>query len=267
MSAALSIRPPAVAGQFYPADRAELEILIRHVLGQAETDVRDPKALIVPHAGYIYSGATAAHAYATLDRNKVRRVLLFGPAHRVPFYGLALPDADAFATPLGEVPLDQPSMQKLMSLPHIARFPAAHVLEHSLEVQLPFLQMVLDDFTLVPVCVGSADAADVATAMLELWGSHETLIVVSSDLSHFHPYEIARNIDQQSIGRILAGDVSLSHEQACGATPVNGLLEAGRAHPLQPYLLDYRNSGDTAGDRLSVVGYTSIAFRERGGNA
>jgi len=258
----MSVRPPAVAGQFYPQDADELRAMIRSLLTGCQVEIHDPKALIVPHAGYIYSGLTAAHAYATLDASRIKHVVLLGPAHRVPFYGLSLPEDDAFATPLGQVPLDRQLMEKALELPDVSVYGEAHAMEHSLEMQIPFLQEVLDDFTLIPLCVGAADISSVAAVINHLWGGDETLIVISSDLSHFHPYAEARDIDQQSLARILAMQPDLNHEQACGATPVNGLLLAAKAHPLTAHLLDYRNSGDTEGDKQSVVGYPAIAFCE-----
>jgi len=258
----MSVRPAAVAGQFYPDNADDLRSFIRQALARCSPAVRQPKAIIVPHAGYIYSGQTAAHAYATLDAKRVRRVLLLGPAHRIPFYGLSLPDADAFATPLGDIPLDRQGMDALLQLPHVSVNAAAHQFEHSLEVQLPFLQETLADFSLIPLCVGAADIATVASVIAQMWGNDDTLIVISSDLSHFHPYETAKEIDQRSIEQMLAMHADLDHEQACGATPVNGLLLAAKTHPLEPHLLDYRNSGDTAGDKQRVVGYASIAFTE-----
>ncbi len=256
----MSVRPPAVAGQFYPQDADELRSLIRGLLAECTPAICQPKALIVPHAGYIYSGLTAAYAYATLDASRIRRVVLLGPAHRLAFSGLSLPDADVFATPLGQIPLERQTMDKLLELPDISVNKAAHALEHSLEVQLPFLQEVLDYFTLIPLCVGSADIVSVAATIESLWGNTDTLILISSDLSHFHPYAEARDIDQHSIAHILSMHASLNHEQACGATPVNGMLLAAAEHSLVPHLLDYRNSGDTAGDKQSVVGYTAIGF-------
>jgi len=256
----MSVRPAAVAGQFYPDNAGELRSFVRQALARCSPVVRQPKAIIVPHAGYIYSGQTAAHAYATLDAKRVRRVVLLGPAHRVPFYGLSLPAADAFATPLGDIPLDRQGMDVLLHLPHVSVNAAAHQYEHSLEVQLPFLQETLTDFSLIPLCVGTADAATVASVIAHMWGNDDTLIVISSDLSHFHPYTVAKKIDGQSIEQMLSMHPDLTHEQACGAIPVNGLLLALQAHPLTPHLLDYRNSGDTAGDKQRVVGYASIAF-------
>jgi AmmeMemoRadiSam system protein B len=224
-----------------------------------------PKALIVPHAGYVYSGPIAAAAYARLAASHaaIRRVVMLGPTHRVPVRGLALPSVRAFATPLGEVEVDRKAAALALTLPQVEESDAAHALEHSLEVQLPFLQAVLDDFRIVPFAVGAASTLDVADVLERLWGGPETLIVVSSDLSHYHPYADAQAIDRGSTEGILALMASLDHEQACGATPINGLIVCARRHGLAPELLDLRNSGDTAGDKSRVVGYASFAFAER----
>ncbi|MDR3390691.1 MAG: AmmeMemoRadiSam system protein B [Sulfuriferula sp.] len=258
------IRPPAVAGTFY-SDQAN--ILARDVttLLTAAVPQNDiPKAIIVPHAGYIYSGTTAAAAYASLaaGRGKITRVVLLGPVHRVAVHGLALPDADAFATPLGNIPIDHNAVALLNTMPQVVTSAAAHAWEHSLEVQLPFLQSVLGDFSLVPLAVGDATPAEIAEVLNALWGGPETLIVISSDLSHFLSYETAQAVDQQTAQRILELHGPLSHEQACGGTPINGMLLAAKRHHLQPILLDLRNSGDTAGDKSHVVGYASFAFME-----
>lgn len=263
-----SVRQPAVAGAFYPAQGTDLSAELATLLAtaRAQTDSPDapPKALIVPHAGYIYSGPTAALAYAQLApaRNTIRRVVLLGPVHRVPVRGLALAGTAAFATPLGEIPVDQAAVASLSHLRQVVTSHAAHALEHSLEVQLPFLQTVLDDFRLVPLAVGDATPAEVAEVLETLWGGPETLIVISSDLSHFLPYRAAQTMDEETVQRILSLAGPLTHEQACGGTPINGLLLAARHHHLQPRLLALCNSGDTAGDRQRVVGYTSIAFTE-----
>ena len=262
------VRQPAVAGAFYPGQGRALASTVASLLAaartQAESQLTAPKALIVPHAGYIYSGATAALAYAQLAtlRSIIRRVVLLGPIHRVPVRGLALPGAAAFATPLGEIEVDQAAVATLAPLPQVVVSPAAHALEHSLEVQLPFLQSVLDDFKLLPLAVGDATPAEVAQVLETLWGGPETLIVISSDLSHFLPYRAAQNIDEETVQHILKLQGPLTHEQACGGTPINGLLLAARHHHLQPRLLELCNSGDTAGDKQRVVGYTSIAFTE-----
>jgi AmmeMemoRadiSam system protein B/AmmeMemoRadiSam system protein A len=223
-----------------------------------------PKAIIVPHAGYIYSGATAALAYAELSaaRKTIRRVVLLGPVHRVPVRGLALPDVDRFATPLGDIPLDHAAIARICHLRQVVDSAPAHAHEHALEVQLPFLQAVLDDFTLVPLAVGDASAADVAQVLELLWGGPETLIVISSDLSHFLPYPAAQQIDRATVQDILALTPTITHAQACGGTPLNGLLLAARRHGLQPRLLGQCNSGDTAGDKQRVVGYAAFAFTQ-----
>ncbi len=265
MSASLHIRPPAVAGMFYPAEADELARDIQAFLAACEpAQAPAPKALIVPHAGYVYSGAVAASAYALLApaRSIIRRVVLLGPAHRVPIRGLALPVAEAFATPLGGVPIDAEDARAALALPQVSASDVAHNLEHSLEVQLPFLQTVLDDFTLLPFAVGAATPAQAAEVLDLLWGGPETLILISSDLSHFHAYATAQGIDQGTAGEILAFEPSIEHEQACGATPINGLLLTARRRGMSIELLDLRNSGDTAGDRSRVVGYASFALRE-----
>ncbi|RMH62815.1 MAG: AmmeMemoRadiSam system protein B [Zetaproteobacteria bacterium] len=257
----MRIRPAAVAGFFYPADADTLRAMIDGWLAQIPTTVAHrPKALIAPHAGYVYSGLTAAFGYAILRGMDIRRVALLGPAHRVPFAGIALPDVEAFATPLGIVPLDSTMMQMAMRERSVLQLNDAHVMEHSLEVQLPFLQRLLGEFTLAPMVIGHADEAMVADVLELLWGDAHTLIVISSDLSHYHPYEQARRLDRQTIEQILALKGPISHQQACGATGINGLLHMATRHTLVPRLLDYRNSGDTAGGRDEVVGYTSIAF-------
>ncbi|MCM2341857.1 AmmeMemoRadiSam system protein B [Rhodoferax sp.] len=263
------IRPPAVAGSFYPGRSQTLTHDVLAMLaaaksGAANTPALPPKALIAPHAGYIYSGATAAQAYAQLAtvRQTIRRVVLLGPVHRVPVRGLALPGTDYFATPLGEIEIDQDAVAAIRSLPQVVVSPAAHAQEHSLEVQLPFLQSVLDDFKLLPLAVGDATPAEVAQVLDVLWGGDETLIVISSDLSHFLPYATAQSIDSETVQDMMQLEPTLNHQQACGATPVNGLLLAARRHHLQPQLLGLCNSGDTAGDKGRVVGYAALAFHQ-----
>ena len=261
------IRQPAVAGTFYPGRAAALTDMVSALLAEAAAPAQPraaalPKALIVPHAGYIYSGATAAHAYAGLAaaRTAIRRVVLLGPVHRVAVRGLALPGAARFATPLGEVALDRDAIAAIRRLPQVVESAPAHAHEHALEVQLPFLQSVLDDFTLVPLAVGDASPQEVAEMLELLWGGPETLIVISSDLSHFLTYAAAQQIDRATAQDILDLKPTVTHEQACGGTPVNGLLLAARRHGLQPRLLAQCNSGDTAGDKQRVVGYASFAF-------
>ena len=228
-------------------------------------DGQPPKALIAPHAGYVYSGPIAASAYALLAplRDLVRRVVLLGPTHRVAVRGLALPASTQFATPLGTVDLDVAAYEKLRGLRQVGVSEEAHALEHSLEVHLPFLQTVLADFKLVPLAVGHASAEEVAEVIEALWGGPETLIVVSSDLSHYLPYKDAQSIDRETAQAVLQLDTAIDHEHACGATPVAGLSLAARRHNLKPELLDLRNSGDTAGDKSRVVGYASFAFYEQ----
>jgi AmmeMemoRadiSam system protein B len=264
------VRPAAVAGMFYPGSPAALANAIRDCFADAaqpahKPPARSPKALIVPHAGYIYSGPVAASAYARLAqaRGTVRRVIVFGPAHRVAVRGLAVPGAVGFSTPLGTVPIDQDSIARLADLPYVVKSDLVHAQEHSLEVQLPFLQTVLADFTLLPFAVGHATGEQVAEVMERVWGGPETLILVSSDLSHYHPYEAATRFDRATADAVLAMTPALDHEQACGATPINGLIRAAQGHGLAPTLLDLRNSGDTAGDRSRVVGYASFAFEPR----
>jgi AmmeMemoRadiSam system protein B len=261
----MSTRPAAVAGTFYPDSSDELRReLVAMLAGAAGTPERCPKALIVPHAGYVYSGPVAASAFATLlgRGNAIRRVVLLGPTHRVAVRGLALPDCDAFATPLGDVPVDLPAVDAIRNLPQIVVSAPAHRLEHSLEVEIPFLQHVLGEFSLLPLAVGDVSPNAVAEVLDYVWGGPETLIVISSDLSHYLPYEDARRIDAETARQIVDFDPAIDHTQACGATPVNGLLLAARKRGLQIRQLDVRNSGDTAGDRRRVVGYGAFAFFE-----
>ncbi|OGS85663.1 MAG: AmmeMemoRadiSam system protein B [Gallionellales bacterium GWA2_59_43] len=259
-----AIRTPAVAGMFYPADPRQLAHEVRGFLHGAQTHPLQPKALIAPHAGYIYSGAIAASAYASLKdiAPRIRRVVLLGPTHRVAVRGLALPDAEAFDTPLGRVRLDTEAMRAISHLPQVVVSDAVHAEEHSLEVQLPFLQSVLTDFTLLPLAVGIATAEEVAEVLETVWGGDETLIVVSSDLSHYLPYAAAQSVDSQTADDIVHLRQPIDHEQACGGTPINGLIVAACKHHLTPHLLDLRNSGDTAGTRDRVVGYAAFAFTE-----
>jgi len=251
-------RQPAAAGTFYPAGRQELQAMLNDMLTGADASGPVPKALIVPHAGYIYSGPVAATGYARLRQASasIHRVILLGPAHRVPVRGLALPDADAFRTPLGEITLDAAVMHSLLALPQVYVDAAAHQLEHSLEVHLPFLQTVLDDFTLVPLVVGDASADEVCEVIEQVWGGPETLLVISSDLSHYHDYETARKLDaatSRAIEALALEDIGYDH--ACGRAPVSGLLLYARRHGLALKTIDLRNSGDTAGPRSQVVGY------------
>ncbi len=275
-----TVRPPAVAGTFYSDNPQQLAAEIQQLLdatgthnSNIDTPVQNlpsrpvPKALIVPHAGYIYSGFTAAVAYSQLlpAKRLIKRVVLLGPVHRVPVTGLALPGVDVFSLPFGELAVDSDGVQAISHLPQVVTSPAAHAEEHSLEVQLPFLQSVLADFTILPLAVGDASAEEVAEVLDILWGGDETLIIVSSDLSHFLPYQTAQEKDRQTVQDILNLHTSLDHEQACGGTPVNGFLLSAKRHALQPELLDLRNSGDTGGnvaqDKTRVVGYASFSFQ------
>ena len=258
---AYTVRAPAVAGQFYPHEAGVLRSQLSQLLADNPASGPPPKALIAPHAGYVYSGPVAAHAYNRLRARagNVRRVALLGPAHHVALRGLALPTADAFHTPLGDIALDQDSMARLEHLPQVARSDAAHRLEHSLEVHLPFLQMIFENFTLVPLVVGWSPADEVAKVLDTLWGGDETLIIVSSDLSHYHPYETARRLDEDTARLIEACRTPINDNQACGAYPINGLLSVARVRQLRIERLDLRNSGDTAGDRRRVVGYGAWA--------
>ena len=261
----MSQRPAAVAGAFYPRDPASLAREVdRYLQDAGPAPGAPPKAIIAPHAGYIYSGPIAASAYATLAerRGKVRRVVLAGPAHRVYVSGAAVPSAEAFASPLGAVPVDREAVRKLLALPFVEASDAAHAFEHSLEVHLPFLQAVLGRFEVVPIVVGDASPREMAELLETVWGEDDTLVVVSSDLSHYLPYDAARERDRETAAAIVALEPSLVPEEACGAMPINGLLTVARSRGMDVRLLDLRNSGDTAGDRDRVVGYGAFAFHE-----
>ena len=264
-----AVREAVVDGLFYPAAPAALRAQIVDCLagvGAADDTGHAPKLLITPNAGYEYCGAVAAQAYALLGRRsarRIRRVVLLGPAHRVALDGVAAPDAEAFETPLGRVAIDTAALAALDDLPQVTRSDRVHEHEHSLEVQLPFLQTVLGSgFTLVPLIVGDAGAEAVAQVLERLWGGDETLIVISSDLSHYLSYEQAQAVDRATAQRILALDATLTPHEACGAAAINGALLAVRRHGLAPRVLDLRNSGDTAGDRDRVVGYAAVSFEE-----
>jgi AmmeMemoRadiSam system protein B len=266
----MHVRAAAVAGLFYPADPIELEALVSGLLARAETrsepDDATLKAVVVPHAGYVYSGAVAANAYARLRaaRGRIRRVVLLGPSHRVALRGLAAPSAESFRTPLGLVPIDRDAITSLAGLPGVGVSDRPHAQEHSLEVQLPFLQVALDDFALVPLVVGEATDEEVQAVIERLWGGEETVFVVSSDLSHYHDYATAHRLDAQTCEAIeaLAAE-ALDRESACGRVPLRGLLCAARGRGLAARTLDLRSSGDTAGDRDRVVGYGAWSFAPR----
>ena len=256
----MSTRPPAVAGMFYPDSATSLGADLDALLAAADAPAAaTPRALVVPHAGFVFSGPVAASAYATLRHAAgIRRVVVLGPSHRTWLQGMAVSSAEAFDTPLGTIPLDTAGCSSLCSLPHVRVSNQVHAREHSIEVQLPFLQRVLGDFTLVPVVVGDATPAEVARVIDSLWRD-DTLIVVSTDLSHYHDYVTARRIDARTIERILELDGSLDGDDACGCRPLNGLLQVLREKGLGIDLLDARNSGDTAGAHDRVVGYASFA--------
>ena len=262
----LPVRAAAVAGSFYPAEAVRLRSDVQALLRAASDEAAQPapKALIAPHAGYVYSGATAARAYARLAalRGTVTRVVLLGPAHRVHVRGIALPEAAAFDTPLGPVEVDQDAVRALSALRQVVAARPVHAAEHALEVHLPFLIETLGGFKLVPLVVGEITPAMVAEVINLLWGGPETLIVVSTDLSHYHPYRDAVRIDGATVAAISGRAVNLTHEQACGATPVNALMQVARERGLQVELIDQCNSGDTAGPRDRVVGYAAFALYE-----
>ncbi len=263
-----SVRPAAVAGTFYPGRSADLASTLAALLEPARRAV-DPagppaKAYLLPHAGYTYSGAVAALGYADLERRRgtVTRVVLLGPTHRVAVDGLALPGADALETPLGSVPVATLDPALRATLPQVVESPEAHRQEHSLEVHLPFLQTVLDDVAVVPLAVGRARPDAVAEVLDALWGGPETVVVVSSDLSHYLRHEEARAVDDRTVAQILDLDGRLDHRQACGATPANGLLVTARRRGMAARLLAACTSGDVTGDRRRVVGYAAVAFTE-----
>jgi AmmeMemoRadiSam system protein B len=260
-----TIRRPAVAGMFYPDDPISLRAQVQNFLTQNSASGPIPKAIIAPHAGYIYSGPVAASAYNCLRpaRGIVRRVVLMGPSHRVGFRGIAVSGMDAFTTPLGQIAIDREALQQILKLPGVDYLEQAHEQEHSLEVHLPFLQEVLGDFLLIPLVVGDASPEQVGQVLNTLWDGPETLIVISSDLSHYHDYQSAKRRDMatsQAIEAMRYEDIG--YEDACGRNPVNGLLWVARRRGLHGNTIDLRNSGDTAGPRDRVVGYGAYVFSE-----
>jgi AmmeMemoRadiSam system protein B len=267
MRSALSpnIRPPAVAGLFYPGEPSQLRDAVSEYLAQAPASAGPPpKALIVPHAGYIYSGGIAAAAYAQIAQHRrvIRRVVLIGPSHRVYLRGMAVPTAEAFQTPLGVVPIDRELKGRVLAQAQVMEADEPHANEHCLEVQLPFLQVLLEDFTLLPLALGSVSPPSVATVLAEVWGGEETLVLVSSDLSHYLSYDAARELDSITIDAILHHDTHLTGEQACGCTGINGLSYLARQRGLSIAEIARCNSGDTAGDRQRVVGYGAFRLHE-----
>jgi MEMO1 family protein len=259
-----SVRSPAVAGQFYPDDPGDLRATVRQYLEQVQAVdfSTPPRAFIVPHAGYVYSGCVAAWSYALIaaQRNFIRRVVLIGPSHYVRLRGAAVPEADVFRTPLGDIAIDRDGKQRVRVRCNVGESDAPHAMEHSLEVQLPFLQETLEDFTLLPIVVGSAPAPYVSSILDQVWGGNETLVLASSDLSHYHAYARAQAIDAETNRRILKREPTLSGDQACGAVAINGLLQAAVQRGLEVRELARLNSGDTAGDRSRVVGYGAYAI-------
>lgn len=265
-----STRRAAVSGTFYPDDEGQLSAMIAAFMAAAPAGGPAPKAVIAPHAGYVYSGAVAAHAYARLSAaaSSIRRVVLIGPSHRVAFRGIAATSHAEFATPLGAVPVDQAATAEALRIPGVQVNDAAHAFEHSLEVHLPFLQTVLPEFALVPLAVGQAEPAEVARVLEALWGGPETVFVVSSDLSHYLDYHSARASDERTARAIeRCAGADLDQGSACGRVPVTALLHLAERHRLAVERLDLRNSGDTAGPRDRVVGYGSWALVEPGPGA
>jgi AmmeMemoRadiSam system protein B len=261
------VRPPAVAGTFYPEDGRRLRGVIEGYLDGAGgmPAERPPRAMIAPHAGYVYSGLVAGHAFAALRSGgtRIRRVVVIGPAHYMSIRGLAAPSAAAFRTPLGDVPLDGEAIAGILDLPQVALADAPHRPEHALEVELPFLQVVLGDFALVPLVVGDATPGEVAAVLDRLWGGPESLIVISSDLSHYEAYASATKHDAATAAVIeRLDDAALGPRDGCGYLPIAGMLIEARRRGMQIERLDLRNSGDTAGAKDQVVGYGAWAFRE-----
>jgi MEMO1 family protein len=260
------VRPPAVAGRFYPADPTELRNLIMALLSAVPPpEGPAPKALIVPHAGYLYSGPIAASAYAQWlrERRTVKRIVLVGPAHYVAVEGLAGCSAEALATPLGPVPVDTGALRRLAGLPQFSVRDAAHGPEHALEVQLPFLQVLLEEFSVVPLVVGAATPEQVSEVLDRLWNGPETRLVVSSDLSHYLDYPTAREVDRITATAIQTlAPQDIDEDQACGRIPIRGLLQTAQARGMRVRTFDLRSSGDTAGSRDKVVGYGAFGFDE-----
>lgn len=266
MNKSKNSRKPAVAGQFYPDDAQELTRLLKNLFAVSKTcQVSQVKAIIVPHAGFIYSGEVAASAYLTLipQTHKIKRVILLGPAHRVGFHGLATTSANYYSTPLGDIAIDKSAINIIESLPQVVKLDRAHTHEHSLEVQLPFLQNLLDEFTLVPLVVGECNSEQVSEVLELLWGGEETLIVISSDLSHYHSYDDALQQDRKTSESIVnMQPENIEFDDACGRIPIKGLLMSATRHNLKALQVDLKNSGDTAGTRDRVVGYGAYIFSQ-----
>ena len=260
------IRPAAVAGRFYPSDPVELRELIRTLLAAVPPAISPPpKAIISPHAGYLYSGPIAASAHAQFlpVRDWVKRVVVLGPSHFVAIDGVAVSSAKCFATPLGAVRVDTDAVRQLRSLRQVELVDEAHAQEHSLEVQLPFLQMVLGDFSLIPLAAGDASPEEICEVIEAVWDGADTRLVVSSDLSHYYDFQTAKRLDRATADAIEAlSPADIGEDQACGRLPIRGLLQSAQRHHLRAHTIDLRNSGDTAGPRDRVVGYGAFAFAE-----
>jgi MEMO1 family protein len=259
----MTVRTPAVAGTFYPRARAELEQTVDDLLATASSGAKPPKAIVAPHAGYMYSGPIAATAYARVAplRDIVRRVVVLGPSHHVPLPGIAAPAATVMRTPLGDIDVDTDARNAIADLPGVVVDDRPHVDEHSLEVHFPFLQRVLSSFRILPLAVGHAEPGVVAAVLDALWGGPETLFVISTDLSHYEAHDSAVVHDRRTLDAVLRGaEDAIGPYDACGAFPLRGLMAAAPAHELLPELLDHRTSGDTAGTRDRVVGYASLAY-------
>lgn len=263
----IATRPPAVAGLFYPSDPVRLRKEVNAYLADGRpSPCKDPKAIIAPHAGYPYSGPIAGSAFLPWKgMTSVRRIILVGPCHRISFSGLALSAAQAFETPLGPVRLELQSVEDLREFKGVQVMEEAHAEEHSLEVMLPFLQIILQDFAVVPIVVGAATGEEVANVLERLWGGTETRIVISSDLSHYLPYEAAQRLDERTARAIEElKPEAIEENQACGRIAIQGLLAIARSKQYRSETIDLRNSGDTAGSRSRVVGYGAFAFEPAG---
>jgi len=259
----MGLRPPAVAGLFYPDDPKELRRTVEAFLARVKPEGEAPKAAVVPHAGFIYSGPIAASVYARLAplKGRIKRLVLIGPAHRMAIRGLAAPSVEAFESPLGRIALDREAIARIAKLPQVKIDDAPHRLEHCLEVQLPFIIACLGQVLLVPLLAGEADAREVADVIELLWDGPETLVLISSDLSHYHDYGTARRMDAATSEAIEALDETrIGWDDACGRIPISGLLQVARKRGLKARTVDLRNSGDTAGSKHEVVGYGGYVF-------
>lgn len=259
-----TIRSAAVAGTFYPGDQQELISLVDGMLNAAKTSEPCPKVIIAPHAGYIYSGTVAAQVYGRLSNHKhaISRVVLLGPSHKLGFRGIAASTADKFSTPLGDIPLAVDSIKYLATTNDVGYLDQAHEQEHSLEVHLPFLQRALGSFELIPLVVGNSSKEKVAEVLEQLWGADETLIVISSDLSHYHDYAEAKHMDALTSQKIISLQDTLTGKEACGCMPLSGLLYLAKQHGMKVEEVELLNSGDTAGSKDRVVGYGAFVVND-----